>query len=308
MKNSLYFWLERYLFNPTPLQWIIVIAMLPLSLIYTIIMIIQQMIARPQEMGIPVISIGNLTLGGSGKTPFTIALAKELKGCAVVLRGYGRDSEGLLVVSHDSQILEDVTQSGDEAMLYATMLPNSTVIVCEDRIEGINKAKELGAKVILLDDGFRQWHIKKFDILLEAAKLPGNPFPLPAGGYRFPLFFNRYAQLTLKEGIDFHREVEPLNPSKEYLLLTAISKPERLDPYLPSKVVAKVYRPDHHFFSLEEIHEIQATYPDATLLTTQKDAVKLKLLNIEYDTLELSLVIAPKIRELITQYRNTPLS
>ena len=68
------------------------------------------------DFGIPVISIGNLIVGGSGKTPFVIELTKDRENIAIVLRGYGRASKGLYIISDKGNILENVSISGDEAM------------------------------------------------------------------------------------------------------------------------------------------------------------------------------------------------
>ncbi len=87
-------------------------------------------------------------------------------------------------------------------------MKNATVIVSEDRVLGIKKAKELGSKVIFLDDGFSKYNIKKFDILLKPKDEPTNNFCIPSGAYREPKSFYKKANLVLKEGIDFKREVE----------------------------------------------------------------------------------------------------
>ena len=159
------------------------------------------------EFGVPVISIGNLIVGGSGKTPFAIYLAKNRDNVCVILRGYGRVSKGLHVVSKHGRILENVEISGDEAMLLAQALPRATVIVSIDRAEAIKKAKEMGCKLIILDDGFSKVNIKKFDILLRPKKEPENVFCLPSGGYREPKMMYSVANMVLKEGIDFQRFV-----------------------------------------------------------------------------------------------------
>lgn len=252
-----------------------------------IIILVKRAISKPQDFGIPVISIGNLIAGGSGKTPLTIALVKNKENCAVILRGYARESKGLYVVSQKGKLLVDVKVSGDEAMLLATSLPNATVIVSEDRVEGIKKAKELGCKVVFLDDGFSKYHIKKFDILIRPKDEPTNIFCLPSGGYREPKMFYSLANLQLKEGEGFKRFVSySLNQKNvnvlphKLLLLTAISKPKRLLEYLPSGVKMIAFE-DHHNFTKEEIEQIQNEYKEYSIITTQKDFVKLQNFKIE---------------------------
>jgi tetraacyldisaccharide 4'-kinase len=111
------------------------------------------------KLGIPVISIGNLTMGGTGKTPTAMLLTRYIseqhrKKVAIVLRGYKRESSGYQLVSEGNGPLLDVRQSGDEAYLLAEELLGSIVVVDENRVRGAEAAKKLGAEVILLDDGF----------------------------------------------------------------------------------------------------------------------------------------------------------
>ena len=107
--------------------------------------------------------VGNLSVGGSGKTPLVTALAQKYEESAVILRGYGRHSKGLYVVKDFNNILCDVDVSGDEAMIYAQKLAKSIVIVSEDRKIAILQAKEMGAKIIFLDDAYSKHNVKKLD-------------------------------------------------------------------------------------------------------------------------------------------------
>ncbi len=129
-------WIEKYLFNPSFFQKIISFLFLPFTFIYCLIVYLK-FPKKYKDMKIPIISIGNLIVGGSGKTPFTISLANRYKNVAVVMRGYGRKSKGCIVISKNGEILENVEISGDEAMEIAQNT-NATVIVSEDREEGIN--------------------------------------------------------------------------------------------------------------------------------------------------------------------------
>lgn len=238
------------------------------------------------DFDIPIISIGNIIVGGSGKTPITIELASKYENACVILRGYGRSSKGLQIVSLNGDIKVDVTVSGDEAMLLAKSLKKATIIVSENRIEAILKAKELGSKIIFLDDGFSKYSISKFDILLKPQNEPTNNFCLPSGGYREPKSFYKKANIVLQEGKDFKRVItikkdENIKelPAKT-ILLTAISKPKRLLEFLP-KNIKMISFPDHHNFTKEEILDIQNEYKDYAILTTGKDMVKLKEFNFE---------------------------
>ena len=119
---------------------------------------------KEEEFEIDIVSVGNLNVGGSGKTPLTSALAVNYENVAIVLRGYGRESKGLFVIKDSIKILHDVSISGDEAMIYAHKVPNAIVIVSEDRKKGIKKAKEMGAKIVFLDDAYSKHDIIKLDL------------------------------------------------------------------------------------------------------------------------------------------------
>jgi len=242
---------------------------------------------KAKDFGLPVISVGNLIVGGSGKTPVVVYLAQNRSNCAVVLRGYGRSSQGLFVISKAGEILEDINTSGDEAMLLAIQLPKATIIVSENREEGILKAKQLNCELVFLDDGFSKYSIKKFDILLRPLKEPTNVMCLPSGGYREPKMMYATADLVLKEGTDFSRIVrykqnqtllETL-PSK-LLLLTAISKANRLLEFLPKDTIMVAFE-DHHTFTKSEIDEVLKQYLNYDIITTAKDMVKLEQFKIK---------------------------
>lgn len=188
--------IERNLYDPSPAWLALGVILAPLSLLYTLIVCLKRLFAKPQKFKIPIISVGNLTLGGSGKTPLVRALFKEFseefKTC-IILRGYGRKSRGLLEVALGGRILCDVRQSGDEAMEYALFLRGANVIVSEDRAAGILRAQTLGFELVILDDGFSKFNISKFDILLRPQSAPKLPFCLPFAAYRYPPFFYKFA-------------------------------------------------------------------------------------------------------------------
>ena len=251
-----------------------------------LIILTKRAMAKPIEFEIPIISVGNIIVGGSGKTPITIKLASKYENTCVILRGYGRTSKGLHVVSLNGKIQVDVNTSGDEAMLLANSLPNAAIIVCEDRIKGILKAKELGCKIIFLDDGFSKYQIAKFNILLRPKDEPTNIFCLPSGGYREPKGFYAQADIELVEGNDFKRVINIKKDGKiselpsKTILITAISKPKRLLEYLP-KDIKMISFPDHYSFTKDDISKIQEEYKDFSFITTGKDFVKLKEFNIK---------------------------
>lgn len=301
MKQKLILWLENYLFFPNSFQKILSYLLLPLSFIYLLVILFKRLKASKIDFNIPIISVGNLTIGGSGKTPITIELAKNFKDVCVILRGYERESKGLFVVSLKGEIKVDVKTSGDEAMLLASTLKNATIIVSEDRVEAIKKAKELGCKIVFLDDGFSKYSIKKFDILLKPKDEPTNSFLIPSGAYREPKSFYKKANLVLKEDIDFKRVVTIKKENKEVelpkktILLTAISKPNRLLEFLP-KNIETIFFEDHHNFTKDEIDNILNNYRDFAIVTTQKDFVKLEKFNLKnLYIMDLSIKISQKV-------------
>ncbi|RUM67321.1 MAG: tetraacyldisaccharide 4'-kinase [Sulfurospirillum sp.] len=304
MKHRIYFWVERYLFHPNGIQKFISFLLYPFSLLYCSYVTVRRKLAKAKNYGIPVVSVGNLIVGGSGKTPFTIALAKklhEVADVAVVLRGYGRRSRGLIVVSQNGVIMSDVEKSGDEALLLARSLPHASIIVSEDRVKGLQKAKEMGATVVILDDGFSKAHIEKFDILLKPSVVFDNEFCLPAGPFREPASLYRKADLTAVENVDFTRSVEILNRSERMVLVTAISKPERLNKFVPP-FIERVFFPDHYRFQERELAKILREYNADSILTTQKDAVKMENFRIDLSILALEIELSPKIVERVKKY------
>ncbi|MCK5110305.1 MAG: tetraacyldisaccharide 4'-kinase [Arcobacteraceae bacterium] len=285
--SNLHKWIEQYLFFPNVFQRLISLALLPLTVLYCVVTAFKRTSAKPHYFGIPVISIGNLIVGGSGKTPVAIALAKDKKDVCVVLRGYGRKSKGLHIVSNKGKILCDIDTSGDEAMLLANSLPNATIIVSENRSKAVVKAKELGCKVVFLDDGYSKHQLQKFDILIRPEIEPTNIFCLPSGGYRETKMMYAFADMILRDGTDFKRIVTFKKDNKtieelpqNIVLLTAISKYERLLKFLPKDIKVISY-PDHHYFTYEDLEQLKTQYPNFNIITTQKDFVKLKQFNLK---------------------------
>lgn len=151
-------------------------------------------ILRSVDVGVPVISIGNITAGGSGKTPMTIEVAKFFlqrgKKVAVVSRGYDRKSRGTVVVSDGIKISAGVSSGGDETLLIAQQLPNAIVIADERRVRGAKEAIEkFHADVIVLDDGFQHRYLKRVTdiVLFDNVHSPMETMLLPAGYRREPL-------------------------------------------------------------------------------------------------------------------------
>lgn len=299
MKKALVFWVEEYFYNPTPIQKIVSFLLLPLSWLYCFTVYTLFKSKKALDYGVDIVSVGNLTVGGSGKTPLVTALALEYENVAVILRGYGRQSKGLVVVKDKENILCDVVMSGDEAMIYAHKLPNAIVIVSEDRKIAINKAKEMGAKLIFLDDAYSKHDIKKLDLVIEVKSKNGSC--LPSGPYRERVWDSKEC-VILQDGIDFKRGVELKGKCDKMSLVTAIARPSRLDEYLP-EVVNKNYFEDHHLFTKMELEEILKRDKADALLVTYKDFVKMQSFGLPLSLLDLEMQVEKRVFELIDNYR-----
>jgi tetraacyldisaccharide 4'-kinase len=149
---------------------------------------------RGRRAGLPVVSVGNVTMGGTGKTPFVVWLARRVQeaGCtpAIVSRGYGGTAgKGPLLVSAGEGPLCPARTSGDEPQLLALTLDRAWVIVGSDRVAGAALAARQGADLAILDDGFqhRRVHRDLDIVLLDATNPFGNGRLLPAGSLREPV-------------------------------------------------------------------------------------------------------------------------
>lgn len=172
----------------------------------------------------PVLSVGNLTVGGTGKSPLVDCLARLLGGrdrrVGIVSRGYGRRSEGVVVVSDGTSILASSREAGDEPMLLARRNPAACVVVGEDRVEaGRIALNALGCDTLLLDDGFQHRRIRRdLDLLVIDASNPwGNGQLLPGGPLREPLSsFRRAGGVVLSHADRSSPEEELIRVVREY--------------------------------------------------------------------------------------------
>ncbi len=184
---------------------------------------------RSSHPGVPVISIGNLSLGGTGKSPMVLLVARYLmsqrgKRVAIVSRGYKRRSKGFVLVSDARRVLATVDNSGDEAQMFAQSLPGAIVIVSEDRTRGAKEAKRLGAEVILLDDGFQHQHLQRdLNIVLIDAERPLSAV-IPFGRFREP-----FSAVRAADAIVF------TNAGDKFVMRNHW---DRLKPYLRPNVIA----------------------------------------------------------------------
>jgi tetraacyldisaccharide 4'-kinase len=151
-------------------------------------------IIRPVKTGIPVISVGNLTWGGTGKTSLVIYLASRLertgKKVVVLTRGYGRKSKTQAVVEKKGLIEQKWRDCGDEPFLICQSLQNTAVVTNSKRVKSAEWAKKnLQPDVFILDDGFQHWKLHRdLDLVLVDSASPfGNGKLIPSGILREPL-------------------------------------------------------------------------------------------------------------------------
>ena len=146
---------------------------------------------KSYKLPIPVISVGNLSLGGSGKTSLVVYIAKHLQRethVCVLSRGYKRRSKDTVVVSYRGERLCSWEEAGDEPFMMASLLEKASVVVDQDRYRGgLFAAKELGANLIILDDGFQHRRLKRDLDLLLLKREDLHDRPLPFGKLREPL-------------------------------------------------------------------------------------------------------------------------
>lgn len=160
---------------------------------------------RQHKASVPIISVGNLTVGGTGKTPLVIMLARHLQAkgfrTAVLSRGYGSSAAAPVnIVSDGKSILMDGVEAGDEPALIARSAKGVPVLTGASRILTAAVAIErLGAEILILDDGFQHRRIaRNIDIvLLDSANPYGNGYMLPAGPLREPLVALRRADMIV---------------------------------------------------------------------------------------------------------------
>lgn len=168
-----------------------------------------------KEASVPVISIGNITTGGTGKTPFTAFLLDKLKekySIAVISRGYGasKDVDEPFLIKAGSNIYADSAQAGDELFMLARKTDNVIFIRSADRYQGTVLAEEKGAELIILDDGFQHYQLQReVDVVIIDAEDPfSNRKVLPAGLLREPFSALKRADIFLlnhTENVEYSR-------------------------------------------------------------------------------------------------------
>ena len=240
----------------------------PLSPLYSCLManrssLYRKGLFKQHKLEVPVISAGNLVLGGTGKTPLVHYIAKLLhqhkKKPAILSRGYKGTATGEInVVSDGTDILLDAAHAGDEPRLLAERLPYIPVITGKKRsVTGRFAIDSYGADCLILDDGFQHMSLKRdLDLVLfSAQKLLGNCRVLPGGDLREPLSALKRADAFVISGVD-----TPLNDNvREFIkFLNNLfpDKPVFTGSYLPDESINRNYSGKNDTLSLLESREL----------------------------------------------------
>lgn len=291
------------------------IALLPASFLYVLGVLLYNFLARSLKVKVPVICIGNVTVGGTGKTTVAIELAKAFsaagKKVAILTRGYGKKHFLYNKVIHvtSTHTAEEV---GDEALLLAR---HAEVYVCPNRENAVRIAVADGADIILLDDALQNLDVWKDYLLtlIDGHRKFGNGFLLPAGPMREPLWLalnKSHAVLFIDSPKDdipiranyprFFGTTVVTNPEEvkgeKFIAVASIANPERF--FMSAEkngaiLEEKIIFPDHYLFTKEDLDHIyeKSKEKKVMILMTEKDFVKvpeeykdrIKTLNIKIE-------------------------
>jgi tetraacyldisaccharide 4'-kinase len=271
-----------------------VTALTPFGLIYGTTVDWKARHASPYHAPVPVICIGNITAGGTGKTPVAMAIARALiargRKPYFLSRGYGGEIAGPVLVTPE----HDAGKVGDEPLLLARVAPT---IVSRHRPDGAKLAVERGADVIVMDDGHQNFSLAKnlSIVVVDAERGFGNGRILPAGPLREPvrqgltradaivLVGNGNPQLEDYQGTVLRARLLPTGTelaARRVAAFAGIGRPAKFFETLRSigaEVVSTEAFADHHRYTEREIERLKTRARDqnAQLVTTEKDYVRM---------------------------------
>lgn len=276
---------------------------------------------RSEKFSIPIICVGNITVGGTGKTPMSEMIIDYMSRhhkVALLSRGYGRKTKGYIEVTASSHYRE----VGDEPLQIKLKYPKAVVVVCEKRVEGIKRLQQEHPEVdlIILDDGFQHRYVNaKINVLMiDATRPPQEDHFLPYGSLRDEpeqlhrahyfvvtkcpenmtplerrLLYKSLVKVAYQK-VYFTRmesfRPQPLFPESaperllgrgtQVIALSGIGNPGHFIRSLEKsyQVVENLTLEDHHVYKVRDVKLLQsliAQYPEAVIITTEKDAVKL---------------------------------
>ena len=260
----------------------------PLGMLYGLSVAWKAATARPYTCAVPVICVGNLTAGGSGKTPIAVAVAAmlQLRGAGDVFfltRGYGGSAEGPLLVNR-----QPLAMVGDEALMLARIAPT---VMSKNRAAGAMFAIKQGASVIVMDDGHQNFTLAKTLSLVVVDNL-GNGLMIPAGPLRESVaqgLARADAVIAMQDNLALGGFSGPVLRARlvpdgarfsgeKVFAFAGIGRPEKFVTSLIEAgaiVTGTQFFPDHHPYSTAEIARLRTLAGDAALVTTEKDFVRL---------------------------------
>jgi tetraacyldisaccharide 4'-kinase len=264
----------------------------PLGALYGASVAFKARSAKPFDPGLPVICVGNLTAGGSGKTPIAIAIAEMLRSRGqrpyFLSRGYGGSERGPALASrgHNAAVM------GDEALLLARTAPT---IVARDRAAGARLARDKGASVLVMDDGHQNFALRKSLslVVVDAGTGFGNGHQIPAGPLREPVaqgLARADAVIVIGDGspdlqgysapvLRAHLKAEGAAfAGQDVFAFAGIGRPEKFVASLEdygAHITGSCFFDDHHPYAEDEITQLKMIAGGAMLVTTEKDFVRL---------------------------------
>ena len=279
------------------------ILLYPLSIIYYLISVIRKKISIPQKFNIPIICVGNIYIGGTGKTSAAIEIMKILnqsKKICFLTKGYGRKSKKDIYLNELNISNQNTIDTGDEALLLNKY---GDVYISNNRAKAINTIIKLGYDAIILDDGFQDYLIfKNLNILcFDSKNWIGNNNLIPSGPLREPLKAIKEANFIVIKGEKnqiIENEIKKLSPNieiiyaenriennetlknKNFIAFTGIGDPYSFFNTLLNnniKIIKQIIYPDHFQFT-EKNYKIlsqEAENNKCNLITTEKDYVRI---------------------------------
>ena len=266
----------------------------PLGALYGMTVAFKARRAAPLDSGLPVICVGNLTAGGTGKTPIAIAIAGRLRARGqrpyFLTRGYGGTARGPALASRGHSAAE----MGDEALLLARAAPT---IVARNRAAGAKLAREKGASVLVMDDGHQNFALRKSLslVVVDAEAGFGNGRQVPAGPLREPVaqgLARADAVIMVGDGdpdlkgyqgpvLRAHLKADSMGfAGRRVFAFAGIGRPGKFLTSLQesgANVIGSCFFGDHHAYAEHEVSQLKMVAGDALLVTTEKDFVRLTM-------------------------------
>jgi tetraacyldisaccharide 4'-kinase len=279
------------------------ILLYPLSIVYYLANILKRKISFTEKFEIPIICIGNIYIGGTGKTSTAIEIFKILnlfKKVCFLTKGYGRKSNKDIYLSEVNTPNQNTENTGDEPLLLNKF---GHVYISNNRVAAINKIIKLGYDAIILDDGFQDHKIfKNLNLLcFDSTNWVGNGNLIPSGPLREPLTSIKLANFIFIKGVKnqlIEKEIKTICPNikiiytenkienietlrnKNFIAFTGIGNPYSFFNTLLNndiKILKQIIYPDHFQFNEKNYKNLfdEAEKRNCNLITTEKDHLRI---------------------------------